>query len=385
MSPRLVWVARILVAACSLFAGIAAVEGMLRAIGEHQPLVWEPDPELGWWHIPGAVAHWTEEGDAWIRINRAGMRDLEREVRKGEGTFRIGIFGDSMTEAVQVDLDQTFARLVEKQLTGATRRVEVLNFGVNGYSPLQAYLLHQRVAPAYALDAVLFAVFLDNDIADLDPALASGQRGAPFATERNGELVIDYERARQSYADYHRQPIHTIRRYSAIYRMLYALRLRWSGGGGLAGATSPQRDVVPRRYGLYTDPPPPTWDEAWTTLERILEEFHRQATSAGSRFAVVSLPAGQIAHDTVWEGLTQRYPAMRERQWDRLGPEARLGRLTAKHDIPFVSLLDRFRTCGSTCQGPLFFGSMGHLTPQGHELVADVLAKWLEDRNWLPN
>src|SRR5262245_52829809 len=104
----LAWWMKLLLLGASLLLGLLAVEGGLRLFGLDKQLVWVPDTVLGWRHVPGAKRHWVEEGDGRIVINSLGYRDRERQLDKPAGTFRIAVFGDSMTEGVQVNLEQTF-------------------------------------------------------------------------------------------------------------------------------------------------------------------------------------------------------------------------------------------------------------------------------------
>src|SRR5688572_23732052 len=100
----------------SLGIAVLAVEAAVRLIGRDSPAVWAPDPTVGWRPIPGAKRHWIEEGDGLIEINSRGFRDRERQLEADPGVERIAVFGDSMTEADQVNLDQTYASRLEDAL-----------------------------------------------------------------------------------------------------------------------------------------------------------------------------------------------------------------------------------------------------------------------------
>ena len=132
------WLAKLAVCAISTVVGILAIELFIRVAGHDRPLFWEPDAQLGWRHIPNAQLHWTEEGDGHVRIDSLGARDAERSIRKETGVFRIAVFGDSTTEAVQVDLEQEFTRLLEQRFHQRGLQIEVLSFGVIGYGPLSS-------------------------------------------------------------------------------------------------------------------------------------------------------------------------------------------------------------------------------------------------------
>src|SRR5262249_32637396 len=219
----------------SVLVAILVVEGGLRALGRDVPLVWEPDPVLGWKHIPGARRHWTEEGDGWIEINDLGLRDRPRRLDKPPDTFRVSVFGDSMTEAVQVRPEQTFTAQLEAQVSQGGRPVEVLNHGVNGYSTLQELLLFRREGPRFRPNLVVLAVFLDNDVADCHPDLRSSEPGVPYAFLAGDSLRFNFSGAERSYADYHAEPAYTARKYSATYRFLGDRLRHMSAARGASG------------------------------------------------------------------------------------------------------------------------------------------------------
>jgi hypothetical protein len=378
MNRRLI--GRVALLAASSLVALGAVETYVRMAGLDRPLVWQPHPELGWWHLPNATVHWTEEGDGHVRINSRGLRDVERPVSKPPGVFRIAVFGDSMTEGVQVNLEETFTRQLEARLRRRGLQVDVLNFGVNGYSPLQEYLLYLHGGRDYQPDLVLQALFLDNDVADTHPDLAAGQGGAPIVQRTRDGLVINDGPARHSSRDYHSQPISAIRRSSALYRLISAVR--WARKGSTA-ANDSAVGGVPRRYLLYAEPQSEAWEDAWLRLEFVLAAFNRDVKATGSRFAVISVPAGQVTDERAWLSLLEERPAMQGRDWKLLNPERRLAEVTSRLDIPLMTPLDEFRR--RVAAEPLFFGKVGHFTSGGHALMAERLEQWLVDRGYVPS
>jgi hypothetical protein len=371
------WLAKLGALAVSLVVVLLAIEIGIRATGRDAALVWKPDPKVGWWHIPHAKSHWTVEGDGWVEINSLRLRDAERALAKPAGVYRIGVFGDSMTEGVQVNLEQTFTQLLERSFRARGLDVEVLNFGVNGYSALQGYLLYEHHGVDFDLDLVIHAVFTDNDVADGDPELATGQYGAPIATlDASGGLQVDYAPAEASSARYHGQPVHAIRRLSAAYRMFSTMRAgqradgRFETGRRVTGG-------VPRRYMLYADPLEPRWEAAWRILEAVLDTFSRKVREAGAVFLVLDVPAGQVVDAEAWKQVLATHPAMTAGRWQLLDPTLRLSDIGARHELRILRPLDYFKEHHGA--GPLFFGSVGHLTPRGHEVMASFLERALEE------
>lgn len=131
---------------------------------------------------PGSrYRHRSADGTWFFRINQEGMRD-DREFRheKPPGTKRIVSLGDSFTIGYEVDVEETFSRVLERELTKSGYRVEVLNAGVSGYSNAEALLYLERELLKYEPDVVVVSFFA-NDLVD-------NVRSGLFRLE-NGRLV----------------------------------------------------------------------------------------------------------------------------------------------------------------------------------------------------
>ncbi|HSC76269.1 MAG TPA: SGNH/GDSL hydrolase family protein, partial [Pseudomonadales bacterium] len=97
-------------------------------------------------------------------INREGFRGADFPAQKTSGTLRIAILGDSVAYGYSVPLEQTFARLLEKQLNTDGHKVEVLNFAVNGYSTIAELELYKTRVREYQPDIVLLAYVLNDPL-----------------------------------------------------------------------------------------------------------------------------------------------------------------------------------------------------------------------------
>lgn len=114
------------------------------------------DQELGWVIRPDLV---RRQGDVVYRTNRDGIRARRNHpYEPPPGVARLAAFGDSFTWCFGVDLSECWTSELEDAWPG----VEVLNFGVPGYGPDQAWLRYQRQGPAYQPCGVLIGYLVEN-------------------------------------------------------------------------------------------------------------------------------------------------------------------------------------------------------------------------------
>ena len=158
---------RALLLCAALVIGIILCEVTLRVAGISYPVLYTCDPDLASQHLPGASGWWLQEGRAYVRINRDGLRDGEHRNPRPEDTFRIALLGDSYCEAFQIEVEDAFWSVMEAELNqGQTiegRKIEVINLGVSGYATAQQLLQLRRDVWAYDPQVVLLAFTPQND------------------------------------------------------------------------------------------------------------------------------------------------------------------------------------------------------------------------------
>lgn len=114
------------------------------------------DQKLGW-----TVARGLERAanSATYRSNSAGLRsDHEYPLERPQTGVRLAAFGDSFTHCDDVENSECWTAQMEAEIPG----LEVLNFGVSGYAPDQAFLRYQQEGQQYKPCAVLIGYMVEN-------------------------------------------------------------------------------------------------------------------------------------------------------------------------------------------------------------------------------
>lgn len=253
--------------------------GVLRATGDFLRLELVPSQEIRF-------------RDAVLSTNRWGMRDREYELEAPEGAYRFALVGSSHVMGYGVNDDETFDAQLERRLNegdaGAGLLFEVLNFGVDGYRPLQELRQLETKVLEFEPDAIMYvahsgaALRATQHIADV--VLAAVPVPYPELEEilaqsgaRDGGDSAEIERRLRPY----RNEI-----LAWTYRRIVAL--------------CRERGVEP--VWVYL----PTAGE--TIPETTQEEFSRQAADAG--FVTITLADAFKGHDprTIWLSEWDHHP-----------------------------------------------------------------------------
>ncbi len=387
------WQRNIFVVLLSLVLAVILIEVILRFIGFSYPNFYCYNIHTASSLRPGAKGWYKNEGEAFVRINKHGMRD-DREValQKPPNTYRIAVLGDSYAEAVQVDVSKTFWRLLESLLQECNfaqgKTIEVLNFGVSGFSTGQELLTLREHARLFAPDLVICAFLSGNDVRD-NSKETGGKYPRPFFELHNGHLVLD-----NGFKDH---PVFKLKS-SWAWRMLQAL----SNYSRLFHLVNKVKNIIEapltapagshvgqkgREIGLddamYLSTPPPVWERAWNLTEALVKEIQIEAKQMGAGFLLVTLSNGiQVTPDAQQR---QAYAA-RLGEPDLFYPERRMADLARREGMDAVFLAQPFSEYAlkhkvylhgfpNTVMGD------GHWNEQGHALAAQIIGDHLCKKN----
>jgi len=129
-----------------------------------------------------APVAWRDRPTQWyVPESTVDNRDFYYPPEKAQGTFRVIVIGDSFTYGGKGQFDDAFPKRLERMLNlnEHQRKVEVLNWGVPGYSTAQEHALVRKALDKYHPDLIILEVTLN------DPELK------PYsATHLHGKKVI---------------------------------------------------------------------------------------------------------------------------------------------------------------------------------------------------
>lgn len=135
---------------------VMLVEASLFVAGLGEEEIYKLDPELGFRHMCNKKITWRSEGFATSYFDKEGLRESGITVAKPAGTYRVALLGDSLTESLQVPVEESFGYKIEKKLSDELGRpVQVINFGTSGYSTVQEYLQLKKQVLKFNPDLVL--------------------------------------------------------------------------------------------------------------------------------------------------------------------------------------------------------------------------------------
>src|SRR3989344_8852946 len=129
----------------------------------------EYDETLGWKLKPNYEGvFFSSEYNTNIKNNAQGMR-MNNDVEIKKSKKRIVFLGDSYVWGHGVNEEQRMSNVLQNELSD----FEVLNFGVNGYSTDQYYLLLNKTVLDYNPDLVIIG-FYANDLEDAGNSIMQG-------------------------------------------------------------------------------------------------------------------------------------------------------------------------------------------------------------------
>ena len=297
--------------------------------GKNEWLV--PDPDLSFTYNPNLPY-----------VNSLGIQAPEIPPKDPAGPMRIIVIGDSVAAQSLKGPRDNWVAMVEEELTG---RAEVINAAIAGYTMHQErLLLEQRL------------LRLEPDLVVLQYTLNDNVRFLHRFNQDVGLLLT--EEARRASLPEEGDPLAWLPKRSYL-----ALRLRFA----LMLIRLNQAKYPWERYPGFAK----AWDEdSWEYVKEQLGAIHHSVESIDGRLVVAAFPfVPQFDEELVQNELPRV-----------LYPQARMSELCEEMEIPLHDLYPFLAGHG----GADLFADLAHLSPGGHRLVADEMARYLEHGGFVP-
>jgi hypothetical protein len=365
--------------AFGLTLALGIVDVGIRIANRWFPYFYCSDPYRGWGLNPGAHGWYRREGLSWLRINQDGFRGPDYSRSKPAGVVRVAVLGDSYVEAMQVAEDKTFTAVIGRALADCpalkNKRIEAMNFGVDGYGTAQELGVLQRKVWAYSPDIVVLAIFLGNDVRNNSVSLEP-DRCRPFFVYDGDDLKLTgpwidspsfrlWCMARFDYRD--------LRLIDMFRNTLAALGTRRSA----PTAEHPVEAAI--NYSIYKPPADAVWSAAWRVTEGLVSAANDDVKRHGAMFLAVTEDTGI----QVWPD-----PAVRERFQHHLGvadlfyPDRRIEALGASQGFDVLALAPQLQSYAQAhhqflhgfSNTPMGFG---HWNEAGHAEAGQLIAQRL--------
>ncbi|MBX3703162.1 MAG: hypothetical protein KF822_05260 [Steroidobacteraceae bacterium] len=341
--------------------------GRLLIVPLSPPLV--PDPYRHHALVPDSYAELRQRDFHYIqRVNHFGLRGRETTVGKPPGTRRILMLGDSFTMGKGVEDDQTFSVLVEQELrarlaTCSGGTVEVLNAGVDSYSPLLSYIQFSRDLVRFAPDLVI----LNLDHSDLVQEQAYRRQAV---RDSSGEIVAVPQVWQQSLYE---------RVLSWVSRNLYLTRILLVH----VNRAMDHRELTVRRvvnefgreHFAHTLEGDVDRSAQWQDIFDSIVRIKTLSASIDADFLLATYPWGHQLANAGWEA--GRKDLMKDGERTSNVTQQTIRTHSTALGIDLLETLPDFKAYNS--RGPLYFDYDPHWTPAGHRVMADSLAKFVRD------
>ena len=188
---------RILTIVLSLIFAFVCVEFVLRLTDYSRVHLSRWDFDAGVRHLESSSGYYVKESKKKITINDQGIRvannqkDFKFSENKSKNTYRISVFGDSYTEGLQVEFEERFSFIMERELNlckyKPKENIEIINFGISGSGQSRQFEMQQGWAKKYESDIILVVTHSNdprNNYSKLEPGIYY-----PYWTLENGKMA----------------------------------------------------------------------------------------------------------------------------------------------------------------------------------------------------
>lgn len=313
------------------------------------------DPVQGYRFKPNCTVRGKIPESPWItyHYNECGYRSADSCGPKPPGTIRIAILGSSMSQALHVSYDDAFFSRAAVSLGRlCDRRIDVQNLGVPGSSPAYADR-HVQEALALNPDVVLYMV-VPYDLNQ--PILPRG-----LSELAGPALAVSTDAIQPPVSPLNRLEHFVIQSRTLLVAQHFVFQ---------------NRETYIRAYLMYGDkadylrqPFTPVWQRRFADLDVTIGDIADRLRHAGVPLVIIAVPSRAEAALLTSSELPEHV--------DPFAFGRAIQMIAARHGAGYVDLMGPISRIPNA--EDLYYAVDGHLTSEGHAVIAAALSQKLQD------
>lgn len=311
--------------------------------------------------------------DTQIRTNNIGCRGEDTAEARENDRTRILMLGDSFTMGRGVNDNETFSHLLEKELNAQTGgRYEVINCGVESYTPLLEYLQLKENFNYIKPDIVI----LNFDMGDLLQEV-SYRKLAEF--DDGGEIVavsgIEKEQEKQGLAILSKAKLWIRKNMlfgSNLLEMIYKMSYKSKMITFENVVTRPSTKNLMHTLKEYDDD---QYEEIMGYVEESMIKVKDLCVAEGCEYIITVYPRGHQVSDDEWIPGRYRFVPKSAEISDRTVFD--LTEFADTNSILFINTFPDFRAYDGDKK--LYYNYDAHWTKEGHEIMAESIINFLDE------
>lgn len=352
-------------------------------LSDMQDVSKEFDSKLGWRYVPGTykVKRQNSLVPHYIHINKFGLRSGKPpQNRRGEIT-RIIILGDSFTFGKVVRHEKIFTSQLENRLNQQLQgQYEVINAGIEGYGTAQQLILMKSLTEKNLVGDIYVLQVFTNDI--LDNLRLEYSSKSVVTLQPGYVLNSELELALEHIPYKEKRPPKSGERKTGGFRVIQVIRQIME----THVQSNPTVISLAAYLGIHANVPRmPGIVNGWydsdvlqrgiPLMRELVSEINSEVEKQNAKLLVMFIPSPLMIYPQTYGPMLKRtfqnHPQIDDFLSDITKSQRLVIEICKEIDVP---LLDMYPILLANNNKALFFPREGHLTSDGHSLVADALA-----------
>jgi lysophospholipase L1-like esterase len=385
---------------------ILSLVAILISLGVGLGITWLLEWGAGWrlyathrnagliWGPYSVVEHSTDEFSYQARINNLGFRDRDFAGRRS-GAKRVLAIGDSFTYGWGVDGEDSWPKVMERDLRRGGLDIEVANLGAPGAGPREYAALAERAIPLLRPDLVVVAMLQADDL--FQAAETPAERPAPAGQRVLRAFRAFYPNLMQTLSPVDTKQVHVSKEElretwrkqvkDFLGQMTAAERARFESlpsrvrTAYLAGGLNPGLLYMAMRHGEFLIDTCDAGGKGRRGIEETAKELAkilRYAEQAHADLVVVPVPYRAYVSRRDQAEMAELGFHVEEEMLSWNTPDEVILEACRGAHVQFVSVTAEFRERGRANE--LYFELDGHLNQAGHGAFGELAGRMVRAR-----